>query len=112
MTYTASPFDALTADIGIKSWALHAAKDGKRMGYYLYLSSNPDVLKDSIGMGVKVDIMGAICTSPDEAIATGYLEYSRECKRKCSRILPPRKIDKNTKLEELPAEDILKELGL
>ena len=113
MTYPSSPFDALTTDIGIKNWALHAAKDGKRMRYYLYLSSNGDVLKDINGMFVRVDMMGETCDTPEQAIEVGYLEFSRECQRRVNRVFPQKKpVESPKDLHKLSAEDILKEIGL
>ena len=113
MTYPSSPFDALTTDIGVKSWALHAAKDGKRMRYYLYISSNGDVLKDTNGMSVRVDMMGETCDSPEQAIEKGYIEFSRECQRRVNRIFPQKKpVESPKDLSKLSAADVLKELGL
>lgn len=110
-----SALDLLTADLTIKSWALHAAKDGKRMRYYLYISSNGEILKDCFGMSVRVDLMGETCDTPEQAIERGYAEFSRECKKKISRQPPPPKpIEKLTvtDISKMSAADVLKELGL
>lgn len=115
MTNPSSPFDALTADIGIKSWALHAAKDGKRMRYYLYLSSNGDALKDCFGMSVRVDLMGETCDTPEQAIEIGYKEFTRACQRKLNRTPPPLKPLEKLNVEEIEnmsVDNILKALGL
>lgn len=115
MTYPSSPFDALTTDIGVKSWALHAGQDGKRMRYYLYVSSNGDVLKDCFGMSVRVDLLGETCDTPEQAIEVGYREFLKECQKKLNRTPPAPKPIKKLEVEDISkmsAVDVLKELGL
>lgn len=113
-----NPFERLTTDETIKSWALHSGKDGKHTRYYLYISSNPDVVKDNLGMSVRVDLMGPSCATPDEAIINGHREYTRQVHQKRNRVFPPREIIQEPKKEtakdmsKLSIEELMKELGL
>lgn len=115
MTNPASIFDALTTDLSIKSWALHMGVDGKRKRYYLYISSDRDVLKDCNRMSVRVDLMGETCDSPEEAIEVGYRQFVSECQRRINRIQnQPKPIQKLEvkDLQRMSADELLKELGL
>ena len=113
-----NPFDKLTLDETIKSWALHSGKDGKHTRYYLYVSSNPDVVKDNRGMSVNVGLMGPSCATPLEALEAGYREYTRERLRKCNRtfssraVVPEAKKETPKDISKMSIEDLMKELGL